>query len=91
VVLQPNEREAVPIYFHHPATLRAKDPGMGEGFIEAHHRIPLRALTDQTETMIQDLAPLCANCHRMIHVGDECSIEELRKAFARDDGVAHDT
>src|SRR5206468_5311947 len=28
LVSQPKQRRAVPIYFHHPITLRAKDPGM---------------------------------------------------------------
>lgn len=56
---------------------------LGMGFIEAHHRIPLHTLTDETETAIQDLAPVCANCHRMLHVGEGCSIEELKGAFVR--------
>lgn len=50
----------------------------GEKFIEAHHRVPLGTLEDTTETRIVDLAPVCANCHRMLHRGDECSIEQLR-------------
>lgn len=38
----------------------------GAGYIEIHHREPL-AITGLTETKLADLAPLCANCHRMIH------------------------
>ena len=36
-------------------------------FIEAHHKIPLSSINDNRETKIEDLAMLCANCHRMIH------------------------
>jgi 5-methylcytosine-specific restriction protein A len=39
----------------------------GRGFIEVHHVLPLYALTPGSRTRIQDLAVLCANCHRMIH------------------------
>lgn len=53
----------------------------GEGFIEAHHRIPLAALNAETETWIRDLAPVCANCHRMLHTDGGCTIEVLRGAL----------
>jgi 5-methylcytosine-specific restriction enzyme A len=39
---------------------------LGERFIECHHRLPLGD-GDERETTIDDLALLCANCHRMIH------------------------
>jgi len=39
----------------------------GEGFIEAHHTAPLSELSEATMTTVEDLALLCANCHRMIH------------------------
>jgi 5-methylcytosine-specific restriction enzyme A len=39
----------------------------GRGFIEVHHLLPLHALTPGSRTRIQDLAVLCANCHRMVH------------------------
>lgn len=39
----------------------------GAGFIEAHHRIPIASLTAETTIKIADLAPVCSNCHRMIH------------------------
>jgi hypothetical protein len=39
----------------------------GEWYIEAHHRIPLSQLTPNTPLLIEDLAPVCANCHRIIH------------------------
>lgn len=40
----------------------------GQGFIECHHRKPLHTLKFESNTRLDDLALLCANCHRMIHV-----------------------
>jgi hypothetical protein len=42
----------------------------GEGFIEAHHTVPLGSLTEETETRVEDLRMVCANCHRMLHRGE---------------------
>jgi 5-methylcytosine-specific restriction protein A len=39
----------------------------GEGFIECHHTLPVSKLTPGSRTKLQDLALVCANCHRMIH------------------------
>lgn len=39
---------------------------LGEGFMECHHRLPLGD-GDERKTSVDDLALLCANCHRMIH------------------------
>jgi 5-methylcytosine-specific restriction enzyme A len=39
----------------------------GNGFIEVHHTRPLQTLTPGSKTKLEDLALLCANCHRMIH------------------------
>lgn len=36
-------------------------------FCEAHHTIPLRTARGVRETRLEDLAILCANCHRAIH------------------------
>lgn len=38
----------------------------GEGYIEVHHVTPLH-IAGLSTTRLQDLALLCANCHRMIH------------------------
>jgi len=40
---------------------------LGIGFIEAHHTIPIGALTLQTKISVSDLVPVCSNCHRMLH------------------------
>ena len=42
-------------------------PTHGEGFIECHHIKPLSQLQPNTQTSVEDLALLCANCHRMVH------------------------
>jgi len=39
----------------------------GAGFIEAHHVVPLNEVQEVTKTTVDDLAPLCSNCHRIIH------------------------
>jgi 5-methylcytosine-specific restriction enzyme A len=40
----------------------------GTGFIECHHTQPLEAFAkDGGKTRLEDLALLCANCHRMVH------------------------
>ncbi|WEO97185.1 HNH endonuclease [Streptomyces sp. FXJ1.172] len=39
---------------------------LGDGYIEVHHVTPLH-VTGSRETTLDDLACLCANCHRMCH------------------------
>jgi 5-methylcytosine-specific restriction protein A len=51
----------------------------GTGFAECHHRDPVALRAEPTETRLQDLAIVCANCHRMIHRGRPLlTVEELR-------------
>jgi hypothetical protein len=41
---------------------------LGNGFIEAHHTKPVSSLKfDGEVTRVEDLALVCANCHRMLH------------------------
>lgn len=40
---------------------------LGEGFIEAHHTIPVSELDENAQTRIEDIALVCSNCHRMLH------------------------
>jgi len=40
---------------------------MGEGFCEVHHVVPLSEADGEIQTSLDDLAIVCANCHRMIH------------------------
>lgn len=56
----------------------------GEGFIECHHKNPLSTLTEETETSLDDLALVCANCHRMLHRKmDANNIEVLKSIYKR--------
>ena len=52
----------------------------GSEFIECHHREPLATLdpSDGKRITLEDLALVCANCHRMLHWKDFPSIAELR-------------
>lgn len=50
----------------------------GTGFIECHHLKPLSTLKPGQRTRLDDLALLCSNCHRMVHVRHPwLSVEEL--------------
>jgi 5-methylcytosine-specific restriction protein A len=53
---------------------------IGIGFIHVHHLIPLADIGEQyTLDPIQDLRPVCANCHAMLHQRTPpFAIEELR-------------
>lgn len=52
---------------------------LGTGFIEAHHTVPL-ALGSVRVTKAEDLALVCANCHRMIHrARPMLTVEQLRE------------
>ena len=37
-------------------------------YCEVHHLLPLSDVEDSTQTRIGDLAILCANCHRVVHL-----------------------
>jgi 5-methylcytosine-specific restriction protein A len=39
----------------------------GRGFIECHHTKPVVTLSPGQKSHVDDLALVCANCHRMIH------------------------
>lgn len=52
---------------------------IGTGVCEVHHRTPLSELGEGTQTRLEDLAIVCANCHRMLHKPEtHCSLEVLR-------------
>src|SRR5262245_16087189 len=53
---------------------------IGIGFIHVHHLIPLAEIGEQyVLDPIQDLRPVCANCHAMLHQRTPpLSLEELR-------------
>ena len=52
----------------------------GWRYIECHHKSPLRDVDGEEglRTRLDDLALVCANCHRMLHRGNWPSVDELR-------------
>ena len=52
----------------------------GKGYIEVHHLKPISEKDGEYEVSpIEDLRPVCANCHRMLHKSKQTlSIEELK-------------
>ena len=55
----------------------------GDGFIECHHLVPVRDLRPGARTRMTDLALLCSNCHRMVHVRSPwLTLAELRQMLA---------
>lgn len=88
-------RQAKAAWTRRPEGLRCDACGMsfaerygraGEGYIEAHHRVPLASLAGPTENRVEDLAPVCANCHRMLHREPSVTVEELRARLAIQSG-----
>jgi len=52
--------------------------GRGSNYIEVHHIVPLHHI-GESRTRLRDLALMCANCHRMIHVSKPwLTVEQLR-------------
>lgn len=52
---------------------------LGERCIEGHHTIPIEELQPDSITRVEDMAMVCASCHRIIHSRKPClTIEELK-------------
>lgn len=50
----------------------------GEGFVEIHHLVPIAK--GSRNTSLEDVRPVCSNCHRMLHRGNELlGIEQLKQ------------
>ncbi|KGB52648.1 putative restriction endonuclease [Sphingopyxis sp. LC81] len=50
----------------------------GERCIEAHHRIPIQELQPDSVTREEDIALICASCHRIVHSRYPClTLDEL--------------
>lgn len=59
----------------------------GRDFIEIHHIKPLSSLGGSTEiNPKEDLVPLCANCHRMVHRRKDhvLTMEELKEILQKE-------
>jgi predicted HNH restriction endonuclease len=56
-----------------------------KGCLACHHRTPLGELTCATFTTLDDLAIVCANCHRILHRPEArgMKVEELRERLLR--------
>lgn len=54
---------------------------LGDGFIHVHHLKPLSEIGQRYElSPIEDLRPMCPNCHAMIHRSSPAmTIDELRR------------
>ena len=62
---------------------------VGADYIEMHHTIPVSDLGDDGETRLEDVALVCANCHRMLHRRRPwLSIEELEQILRVRQSVA---
>lgn len=52
---------------------------LGYGFRECHQKIPLNKFNGETTTKLDDLALVCANCHRILNRKiDTLSLSELK-------------
>lgn len=59
----------------------------GVEYIEAHHKDQIASLEGETQSKVDDLAMLCANCHRMIHSQTPpLTIEALRQLIQANRG-----
>ena len=60
---------------------------IGENFIHVHHTTPLSQVAgdpDYKLNPVEDLVPVCPNCHAMLHRGDSAlTVEELRDRMRR--------
>jgi predicted HNH restriction endonuclease len=52
-----------------------------EGYIHVHHLRPLSDIGGEyVVDPVEDLRPVCANCHAVLHLGGRCrSIDEVRQ------------
>jgi 5-methylcytosine-specific restriction protein A len=53
---------------------------IGQGFIHVHHKRPLATLAKRYRlNAVKDLAPVCHNCHAMLHKREPLyDVEQLR-------------
>lgn len=88
-------RRAAINYYTHEGSIKCEACGfdfaefygkLGEGYIEIHHKKPLfqqggQATEDFINQAIKNLAPLCSNCHRMIHARrkSQLTVKSLQK------------
>ncbi len=62
---------------------------LGQAFAEAHHIVQLAKLRENIKTRQEDLATVCANCHRMLHRmnGKPGDINSLKTIIRKQRGI----
>lgn len=55
---------------------------LGEGFIEAHHKVEFSKTDGIHEVIPDDFAMVCSNCHSMLHKGN-ITISQLKKLIKK--------
>ena len=88
-----NRREAIKKHgtqcFGCRSSLRDRYGEIAEGFIHIHHTKPLAAVHGPITPDLDDLIPLCPNCHAVVHLQDPAlTIDELRECI---DAAARET
>jgi 5-methylcytosine-specific restriction endonuclease McrA len=63
--------------------------GLGKGYIEIHHIKPIYRYESEDENTfvckaLENLTPVCANCHRMLHRKKDISYEDVQKIYNGD-------
>jgi 5-methylcytosine-specific restriction protein A len=54
-------------------------------YCEVHHLLPLSEVEHTTRTRMKDLAILCANCHRVVHLHNPpYTLNQVRSMLAND-------
>jgi predicted HNH restriction endonuclease len=57
---------------------------VAQGLVEVHHTKPLHTLVAGSKTKVDDLALLCANCHRVVHSSRRWLTVEQVRALLQD-------
>ena len=58
------------------------------GFIEGHHKEPMAVYAGRRKVTVDDIRPVCANCHRMLHRGKAVLSIDRLKQIIKDQGMA---
>ena len=55
---------------------------IGDGFIEAHHKVEFSSIEGEHEILPSDFAMVCSNCHSMLH-REGITISQLKKRLKK--------
>jgi hypothetical protein len=50
----------------------------GKDYVEAHHKVPISTLEEPVINTTDEIAMICSNCHRMLHIPPWITLDELR-------------